>query len=85
MTMVDDQVVLSLAQVAEIQDELYSIQEAVRGNPVMSARVQRLIRTVGALPDKTAYGRSTREIEEEHAHMVGISKLMIQAQQQCQQ
>jgi hypothetical protein len=78
-------VVLSVAQVAEIQDELYSILEAVRQDPVLSARVMRVVRTFEAQQDHAVPSERYRAIEEEQAQMLGLSTLMIQAQQQCQQ
>lgn len=77
-------VTLSIAQVAEIQDELYSVQEAVRGNPVLSAKLQRIIRKLEATPD-VKRNQAMREVEEDYVRMFGLSKLMVQAQQQCQQ
>ncbi len=78
-------VVLSVAQVAEIQDELYSILEAVRHDPVVSARVMRVVRKIEAQQEQTVPADRYRAIEEEQAEMLGLSTLMIQAQQQCQQ
>jgi hypothetical protein len=76
-------IALSLAQVAEIQDELYRIHEAVRKDPLNSARVMRLIKKFDAHSRQTAgYNQDT---EEDYSHMVGLSKLIAQAQQQCQQ
>lgn len=76
---------LSLAQVAEIQDDLYMIQEAVRKDPVLSARINKLIKRFDAYSARSAWHAPAREIEEEPVHMTGLSTLIAQAQQQCQQ
>lgn len=86
MTAIGSQtVVLSVAQIAEIQDELYDILEAVRSNPVLRAKVGRVIKRIETRPEHTTSFRLTPEMEEEHAHMPGLSRLIMQAQQQCQQ
>ncbi len=83
ISMMEDQVVsLSLAQVAEIQDELYTILEAVRKDPVLSARVSRIIKTFETRSKQSSY---TQDIDEDYSHMLGLSTLIAQAQQQCQQ
>ncbi|NJN65440.1 MAG: hypothetical protein HC884_01380 [Chloroflexaceae bacterium] len=76
---------LSVAQLADIQDELYRIQEMVRDHPVAGARIRQLIKKLDAMSSKPPHWYSVREAEEECDHMVGLSKLMMQAQQQCQQ
>ncbi len=84
MGMSGSQVVkLSLAQVAEIQDELYRIQDAVSDNPVASAQVYHLIKML----ESSLYPRRAPEtdMEDEYAQMTGLSTLIAQAQQQCQQ
>jgi hypothetical protein len=85
--MTDDEqtVVLSVAQVAEMQDELYSILEAVRSDPVLSAKVNRVIKRLEKRPERSLRQRMNQAIEEEQLQMMGFSKLMMQAQQQCQQ
>lgn len=78
-------VVLSVAQVAEIQDELYDVLEQVRSNPVLCAKVSNVIKRIESRPEQSTSFRLTPEMEEEHSQMYGLSKLIMQAQQQCQQ
>ncbi len=86
LSMFDDQVVsLSLAQVADIQDELYSIQETVRDNPVLSARIQHVIKKLNGHSARRAKLRSMLDIDEDQVSALGLSTLVQQAQLQCQQ
>jgi hypothetical protein len=85
-SVLDDRVVsLSIIQVAEIQDDLYTILEAVRRDPVTSARVSKLIKKFDGYQNRTARYQAEKDIEEEQIQMLGLSKLMVQAQMQCQQ
>jgi hypothetical protein len=84
--MIDTQMVtLSVAQLADIQDELYSIQELVRDHPVASARLRQLLKKIDTMSSKPPQWHSVQDLEEAYDHMVGLSTLVMQAQQQCQQ
>lgn len=86
LSMFDDQVVsLSLAQVADIQDELYSIQETVRDNPVLSARIQHVIKKLDSHSVRRAKSRSMLDVDEDQVRALGLSTLFRQAQLQSQQ
>lgn len=85
-SVIDDRIVtLSIAQVAEIQDELYTILESVRKDTILSARVSRLIKKFDAHQNRTMRYKTEKMIEEEQINMLGLSKLMAQAQMQSQQ
>ncbi|NJO08099.1 MAG: hypothetical protein HC876_22700 [Chloroflexaceae bacterium] len=85
-SMIEDRIVtLSIAQVAEIQDELYTILESVRKDTILSARVSRLIKKFDTHQNRTVRYKTERIIEEEQINMLGLSKLMAQAQMQSQQ
>ncbi len=73
-------IMMSAAEVAALQDDLYDLQMAAGSNPVLQEKITQILDRLDTFVERVEEVDDTTD-----THLIELPTLMAQAQRQCQQ